>query len=49
MKIFGLPLGESSLYCIATNIITPFCEPKIDRAVTAWTYHSEIARLLDLN
>jgi hypothetical protein len=29
MKIFGLPLGDSSLYCIATNIITPFCEPKI--------------------
>jgi hypothetical protein len=29
MKIFGLPLGDSGLYCIATNIFTPFCEPKI--------------------
>jgi len=29
MKIFGLPLGESGLYYIATNIFTPFCEPKI--------------------
>ena len=29
MKIFGLPLGDSGLYCIATNILTPFCEPKI--------------------
>ena len=29
MKVFGLPLGDSGLYCIATNIFTPFCEPKI--------------------
>jgi hypothetical protein len=29
MKIFGLPLGDSGLYCIPTNIFTPFCEPKI--------------------
>src|SRR5215469_12366527 len=29
MKIFGLPLGDSGLYCITTNIFTPFCEPKI--------------------
>ena len=29
MKIFGLPLADSGLYCIATNILTPFCEPKI--------------------
>ena len=29
MKIFGLPLGDSGLYCIAANIFTPFCEPKI--------------------
>jgi hypothetical protein len=29
MKIFGLPLGDSGLYCIATNILTPFCESKI--------------------
>jgi hypothetical protein len=29
MQIFGLPLGDSGLYCIATNIFMPFCEPKI--------------------
>jgi hypothetical protein len=29
MKIFGSPLGDSGLYCIPTNILTPFCEPKI--------------------
>ena len=29
MKIFGVPLGDSGLYYIATNIQTPFCEPKI--------------------
>ena len=29
MKIFGLPLGDSGLYYIGTNIFTPFCEPKI--------------------
>src|SRR5215469_11910386 len=29
MKIFGLPLGDSGLYYITTNIFTPFCEPKI--------------------
>jgi hypothetical protein len=29
MKIFGLPLGDSGLYCIATNVFTPFCELKI--------------------
>jgi predicted aspartyl protease len=29
IKIFGLPLGDSGLYYIATNIFTPFCQPKI--------------------
>src|SRR5215469_6887310 len=29
MKIFGLPLGDSGLYYITTNIFTPFYESKI--------------------